>query len=145
MSVHVSPSPGRRGRRGISSLEVIVSLTLLASTLAVSTPLIVAHGRLLKSQRNHRLALEELSNHIERLSALPPEALPAAMERIVPSPLAGQRLPGATLRGQLADSDLGQRLTLEIWWDEPNRQAAPLRLTAWVAAKPETPNRNEEE
>ena len=124
--------PRRRQRGGLSSLEVIVSLTLLGSVLALSTPLIVAHGRLLKAQRNYRLALDELSNQFDRMSALPAADLPRAMDEIAPSALAAERLPGAVLRGQLAETDLGRRLTLEIWWEEPNRQAAPVRMTAWV-------------
>jgi hypothetical protein len=144
MSAKLRPLPQGRDRRGISSLEVLVALTLLASVLALSTPLIVAHGRLLKAQRNYRLALDELTNQLDRLSALPAGDLAPAIENLAPSVLAAQRLPGATLRGQLAETDIGQRLTLEIWWDEPNRQAAPLRMTAWVVSHADPPNRNEE-
>jgi hypothetical protein len=126
------PPTRRRQQGGLSSLEVIVSLTLLGSVLALSTPLIVAHGRLLKAQRNYRLALDELSNQIDRMSALPTANLPRAIDEIAPSALAAERLPGAVLRGRLAEAELGWRLTLEIWWEEPNRQAAPVRMTAWV-------------
>lgn len=121
--------------RGTSVLEVLVALTLLSSVLTFSTPLLVAHGKLLKAQRNHGLALNELSNQIERLSVLPAAELPPAIEKLAPSALAAERLPGATLRGKLADSEHGQRLTLEIWWDEPNRREAPLRLTTWIAPR----------
>jgi hypothetical protein len=131
-------------RRGTSSLEVLVALTLIGSVLALSAPLIVAHGRLLKAQRNYRLALDELSNQLERVSALPAADLPPAIEKLAPSPLAALRLPGATLRGQLADSEFGQRLTIEISWDEPNRLAAPLRMTAWIVPPSNAPNRTEE-
>jgi hypothetical protein len=137
------PLPARR-RCGISSLEVLVSLTLLTSVLALATPLIVAHGRLLKQQRYYRLALDELSNQHERLSTLPAEELSAAIEALTPSPLATERLPGAALRGELADARFGRRLTLEIWWDEPNRDAAPVRLTAWFASAAGNANREEE-
>jgi hypothetical protein len=133
-----------RNGRGTSVLEVLVALTLLSSVLAFSTPLIVAHGKLLKLQRNHGLALDELSNQIERLSVLPAAELPPAIEKLAPSALAAERLPGVTLRGQLADSTHGQRLTLEIWWDEPNRREAPLRLTTWVAPKSDSLDQNEE-
>lgn len=135
---------GSFGRRGTSSLEVLVALTLLASVLTLSTPLIVAHGKLLKAQRNHRLALDELSNQIERMSLLPAEELPPAIEKLAPSPLAAETLPGATLRGKLAESKHGQRLTLEIWWNEPNRREAPLRLTAWIAPSIGPSSGNEE-
>jgi hypothetical protein len=144
MSTKLQPPPRRRPREGLSSLEVIVSLTLLGSVLALSTPLIVAHGRLLKTQRNYRLALDELSNQIDRMSVLPLTDLPGAIDEIAPSALAAERLPGAALRGQLAETDFGRRLTLEIWWDEPNRQAAPLRMTAWVMPQTGPSNRTQE-
>jgi hypothetical protein len=137
-------SSASRDRRGFSSLEAIVAFTLLGSVLALSTPALVAHGRLLKSQRNYRLALDELANQLERASLLPAEELPAALEKLAPSPLAAERLPGATLRGTLAESQWGQRLTLEMWWNEPNRRAAPLRMTAWVVSPAARQNRNEE-
>jgi hypothetical protein len=128
----------------VSSLEALVAFTLLCSVLAMATPLVVAHGRLLKAQRNARLALDELSNHLERLSTLPAADLPAELESLRPSPLVAEKLPGARVRGQLANSQLGQRLTLEIWWDEPNRQAAPLRLTGWVVSPVASPSASEE-
>jgi hypothetical protein len=131
----------RRGRRGVTSIETVVAFALLASVTVVSTQLYIAHGRLLKSQRNYRLALDELSNQLESLGALPPEELSPAVEQLAVSPAALERLPGAELRGEVSNSELGQRVTLEIWWDEPNRQAAPVRLTAWAAP---TENASEE-
>jgi len=75
----------RQQARGTSALEVIVAFTLLSSVLAFSTPLVVRHGRLLTSQRDYRLALDELSNELERLTALSNEQLPAAVEQLTPS------------------------------------------------------------
>lgn len=120
-------------RRGVTTVETVVAFALLASVTAVSTQLTIAHGRVLKSQRNYRLALDELSNQLERLGALPPEELSPAVEQLAVSPATRERLPGAEIRGEVSTSELGRRLTLEIWWDEPNRQAAPVRLTAWAA------------
>jgi hypothetical protein len=136
MNATIPSLPQDRPRRGLSSLEVLVALSLLGSVLALATPLVVAHGRLLKTQRNYRLALDELSNQHERLSALPAADLPAALAKLAPSTLAGERLPGATLRGKLVDAEFGQRISLEIWWDEPNRQAAPVRMTGWIVRRP---------
>jgi len=134
----------RPDRRGVSSVEAIVAFSIISSVLALSTPLIVAHGRLLKAQRNYRLAMDELVNQFERSSALPEEELPMAIEELAPSPLTAQRLPGAMLHGELHDSPFGKRLTLEIWWDEPNRQAAPLRMTAWIVSSASPENHTED-
>ena len=110
----------------------------------MATPLVVAHGRLLKAQRNYRLALDELSNQIEVLGTLPPGELPEAIEKLTPSLQANERLPGATLRGSLAESKFGQQITLEIWWDEPGRKDAPVRLTGWLVSRATSSTPNEE-
>jgi len=60
------------GRRaGATSLEAMMGLTLLSAVLTFATPLIVRHGRLVTAQRNYRLALDEVSNQLERLRVLP--------------------------------------------------------------------------
>ena len=66
-------------RRAVTSFEVLVAFTLLTSVLGMSVPLVVRHGRLLISARQHRLAVEELSNQLERLTTLPPGELAAAV------------------------------------------------------------------
>lgn len=121
-----------RRRTGFNTLEVVVAFTLLTAVLALSAPLIVAHHRLLQAQRHYRVALAELSNQLERLSLLSVAELPAAVENLRPSEFAEERLPGATLRGELRETDFGRQVTLEVAWDETNRQAAPVRLTTWL-------------
>jgi hypothetical protein len=124
----------RSRRRATTALEIIISFTLLSTALACATPLVVRHTHLLASQRHYRLALDELSNQLERLSASPPAELPAAVEQLAPSEFAAAHLPGAELHGQLADADSGQRLTLKLTWDEPQRREAPLSLSTWIVS-----------
>lgn len=119
--------------RGASSLEVVVAFTLLSSALALAVPLIVAHNRLQIAQRHYRVALAEISNQMERLSLLSAAEMPAAVEKLTASEFASERLPGAKLRGEVSESQLGQRVSLELTWDETNRQAAPVRLTTWLS------------
>lgn len=126
--------PYKLVRRGTTALEVIVSFTLLSSVLAFATPLVVRHTRLLAGQRHYRLALDELSNQLERLAALPATELPAAAREIVPSEFVTTRLPGAKLQAQLIPADPGQRLTLRLTWDEPGRRETPLMLSAWIVS-----------
>ena len=129
-------------RRGISSVEIIVAFTLLSGVLAASASLMVKHGRQLQAQRHYRLGLDELSNQIERISALPGDERQQAVENLEPSEFAVQHLPGAKLNGELQPADVGQRLVLRLTWDEPQRQEAPLTLAAWIfpdtADRPET-------
>lgn len=126
----------RRRRFGTSSLELLVAFTLISGALAMAAPLVVAHGKLLKSQRDYRLALDELSNQLEGLTALPAAEVPQALAQIAPTEFTASKLHDVKLRGQLEATDLGQRVTLELWWDEPNRHAAPVRLAAWLTPQP---------
>jgi hypothetical protein len=122
----------RRFANGTSLLETLVSLTLLTTTMSVFVPMVVRHARLLTAEREYRLALDELSNQLERLTALPPADLPAEMGRLSPSEYAAAHLHGVKLTGELLPAEFGQRLTLRIVWDEPQRSAAPLSLAAWI-------------
>jgi hypothetical protein len=128
-------SDGRR-RRGTSTIDVMVALTLLITLMSVATPLVVRHGRLWRSQRDYRLALDELSNQLERLTGLPAAELPAALKQLSPSDFVAQRLPGAKLVGRLEPADVGQRLTLELSWRETGRKKSPVSLAAWIVAPP---------
>ena len=124
-------------RRGTSSIEILMAFTLLSTVLAVATPLIVKQGRLLKEQRDYRLAIDELSNQLERLTGLSSQELSAAVEELRPSEFAAARLPGAELRGEVDPIDVGSRVTLQLWWDQPQRREAPVTLAAWVISPPE--------
>lgn len=137
---HRSTPPGlSRRRTAFNSLEVVVAFALLTAVLGLATPLIVAQQRLAVAQRHYRVALAEISNQLERLSLVSRSDLPGAVKDLQPSEFAEQRLPGATLRGELHETKFGQQVTLEVAWDEPNRPAAPVRLTAWLFPQEGTP------
>ena len=122
---------------GSSSLEAIISFTLLSGALTFATPLVIKHSRLLKAQRNYRLALDEVSNKIERLSVLPADELSSALSQLKPSELIAAKLPGAELRGELDAADVGRRLTLRLSWQE--RQDCPMSvsLATWALPIPQ--------
>ena len=101
-------------RRGMSSMEALIALMLLSSMLSFSLTLIVRHGRLLAAERNYRLALDELSNQLERLTVLPADELTDAVKQLKLSPFAANRLPDANLVGELSTADNGQRVRLQI-------------------------------
>ncbi|MFV2067972.1 MAG: hypothetical protein ACC645_13445 [Pirellulales bacterium] len=119
-------------RLGTMAIEAIVALTLLTTVLSVATPLVVRHGRLLADQRGYRLGLDELSNQLDRLSALPREKLAASLQQLQPSELTARSLPNATLSGQLDAAEIGVRLTLRLSWGDPQRRTPPLTLVTWV-------------
>ena len=117
-------------------IDLMVSLTLLMAAMSVVAPLVVRHGQVLKSQRHYRLALDELTNQLERLAALTPEQLPDAVEQIAPSPFIAERLAGAKIEGELAPEEAGVRILLHMTWDEIGHRREPVTLAAWVFARP---------
>jgi hypothetical protein len=134
-----------RCRRGTGSLDLLVSFTLLVTAISVATPLVVRHGRLLRSQRDYRLALDELSNQIDRLTALPLDELTQAVKQLSPSPFVTERLAGARLSGELQPAESGTRITLALSWNETERVRAPVTLAAWVFAPPPQPGKDSAE
>lgn len=129
-------TPKCPGRRGITTIEVIVAFTLLSTVLSAAVPLVVRHRQLLADHRSYRLALDELSNQLDRLTMLPEDELQAALEELNPSELTARRLPGAKLSADLEAEDLGQRIAIHISWDGTH-QKAPLTLVGWVFPRPQ--------
>src|SRR5690349_8609242 len=99
-SIYRARYSARRHRRAASALEVIVALTLLITVLSMSVSLIVRHGRLLVSQRHYRQALDELSNQMDRVTALPADDVPQTLKQLSPSPFAAARLSAAKLTAE---------------------------------------------
>lgn len=129
-----------RPRFGMSSIEAIVAFTLLSTALTLSLPLIVHHQRLLESARHYRLALDELSNQVDRLTSIPAADVSSELTRLAPSPFLAKNLPGAALTGELQSADIGQRLTLHLTWNDLPRSPTTVALTAWIlpTAEPST-------
>jgi hypothetical protein len=125
---HVS----RQYRAGTSTFDALVAFTLLVTTISVAAPLVVRHGRLLKSQRDYRLALDELSNQIDRVSALSADELPAAMKELVPSAFISERIPSAQLTGDLQPTEIGTRVVLTISWNASQGRKESISLAAWI-------------
>jgi hypothetical protein len=125
-----------RQRLGIGLLDSFVSFTLLVTLISFATPLLVRHAHVLKSHRNYRLALDELSNQLDRLANVPFDRLPMAIDELAPSAFVVQRLAGAKLEGELTSAEVGTRVTLKLSWNEPGRNKHPVSLAAWLMPLP---------
>jgi hypothetical protein len=113
-------------------LEAIVALSLLMSALSVSLPLIFKHGRLLIEQRNYRVALDELANHLDRLTATSAGDLPRALRQLNVSSFTADRLHDAKLTSDLTSADFGRRVTLTLTWKSAQQQK--VTLAGWIFA-----------
>ncbi|RLS34748.1 MAG: hypothetical protein DWH79_03480 [Planctomycetota bacterium] len=131
----LSKRVGPRGRRGVALFELLVAFSLLAVVVSVSAGLVVRHGRLLTSARNQRLAIDELTNQMERLTAFRPDELAAFLAAPIPSPLVRDHLAEVTLGCTIDEPTAGddeRRVVLAIEWNEPGRRGNPLRLAGWL-------------
>jgi hypothetical protein len=128
-----------RARSGASSIEVLVAFTLLSTALSLMLPLVVRHGRLLESCRHYRLALDELSNQLDCLTTLPPAEAKSAVAQLAPSPFIAANLPGAKLMGQLKSADVGDRLTLQLSWDDMPEHPTAVSMAAWILPATQNP------
>jgi hypothetical protein len=126
-------------RRGTGMLDLLISFTLLLTVISASTPLIVRHGRMLKAQREYRLALEEVTNQLDRLTALPFDDLPQAVKQLSPSMFIAERLAHPQLTGELKPAQFGTRITLRLSWHGADHIEAPIALAAWAFPKRSQP------
>lgn len=132
----MNPARPRTARRGITLFELLVAFSILGVIVSASAGLLVRNGRLLLSARNQRIAIDELSNQMERLRSLPLPEPGAFVPGPTPSAFAAARLPGATL-SLVADPPRAgseRRVELAIEWNEPGRRGHPLRLVGWIPA-----------
>ncbi len=118
-------------RRGLCMTELLVAATLLIGAMSFLGPLSVRSGRLRQDARHYQSALEEASNQIEQLTALPDDERSAALTELAPSKEAQAALPNPQLSAETIDDADGLRLVIRIQWDRLG-QAEPLSLMAWI-------------
>lgn len=135
----------RYARRGAGTLEMLVSFALLMTAMSIATPMVVRYFRLTKSQVNYRLALDELTNQMDRLTVLPQAELVEAIRQLAPSGFVRERLANVTLSGELQPMESGTHIMLRIWWDEVDRARAPVKLSGWVFDPSADPERQANE
>lgn len=116
---------------GVTLVELIVAATLVVSGLTVIGKLSVSTGRMWQQTRFEQFALEELSNQLEHLLALPAEQRDVALSQIVPSDLAISRLPDPVITSRLLGDQAGQRIELQISWNRVG-PAKPMSLVGWI-------------
>ena len=134
-----SPSPEYRGggfrmgpkRRGLMITELIVAATLLITALSLVVTLSFRTGKLWQDSRHYKLAVEELTNQLERLTVLDETELDAALAELETSETIQSALPNPRLSGTKLSDENGPRVILEIQWDRIG-QAEPLTLVGWL-------------
>ncbi|MDZ4659201.1 MAG: hypothetical protein SH868_16640 [Bythopirellula sp.] len=112
--------------------ELIVAATLLMTALSLVVTLSFRTGKLWQESRHYKLAVEELTNQLERLTILDETELDAALGELAVSEKMQTALPNPRLSGtKIVDADV-TRVMLEIEWDRVGK-SEPLTLVGWLA------------
>ena len=119
-----------RQRRGATLFELMVTATLVVSGVGLVAPLTVRCGRLWQQTRHHQMALDELTNHMERLITLPSEELEKEADVVSVSDAARALLPDAVMEAKIVRSDNETQLHLSIDWKRVGNPE-PLTLVGW--------------
>jgi hypothetical protein len=122
----------RMSRHGLVMTELLVSALLLMTTLSFLVTLSFRTGRLWQESRHYRLAVDELSNQMQRLTSLNADEIDAELADLQPSTAIQSALPNPQLAGEKLADEHGARVRLKITWDRPGN-ARPISLVAWVA------------
>jgi len=129
----LSKLPKRRG--GFTVTELIVAATLLVVLMSVVGTLTVSSGRLWQDTRHYRLAIDELSNQLDRLTALDDTRLTTAIAELSASPQIRSALPNPVLTAESLADENGTRVVLQLAWDRLGK-SRPVSLVGWTNPLP---------
>ncbi len=122
----------RGQRRGLLMTELIVAAILLITALSLLVSLSFRTGKLWQDTQHYTLAVNELTNQLERLTAFDAAEIDEQLADLWPSESVQLALPNPRLSAAKLVDEFGTRIKLEITWDRPGH-AKPVALTAWVA------------
>ena len=126
-------------RSGFTLTELVVSATLLVTIMGIVAPLTVRSGRLWQDSRHRQLAMDELTNQLERLTALPPQQRQRAIADLVPPPHLRAAMPSAVITAETIRDEEGTRLVLRLIRDGDGpklRSPSPITLVGWLDPLP---------
>lgn len=114
---------------------MVVAATLMVSTMAIVAPLTVRAGRLWQDVRHRQLAIDALSNELERLTSMTEEQRTQEIGQLAPPAHLQDILPSVILNGELLPGPDGTRLILKLNWDRPGNPE-PISLVGWLDSMP---------
>ena len=119
--------------------ELVVAAGLLITALSLLATLSFRSGKLWQDSQHYKLALDELTNQLERLTLLDEATLDEALGNLEVSAAIQATLSDAKLSGSKIVDEFGPRVVLEINWDRLGKPE-PLRLVGWLSeSSEETP------
>ena len=121
----------KRKQRGFTLTELLVAASLLLVILSVVGQLTIRNGRVQQQTRRQHVALNELSNQLDRLTMLAEPRLTEALESLAPSKEAQELLPQPVLTANRLNGEAGNRIELRLTWRRTGKPAA-MTLVGWM-------------
>jgi prepilin-type N-terminal cleavage/methylation domain-containing protein len=121
-------------RRGMTLIELVVAAALLATVLVVCLQLLAATALQRRAANQRQLALQEVENTIERLTAKPWNELTPQTTVQLPAAVRS-RLPGAELKVEVATAPAepsAKRIAVSLRWKDHSGQfTKPVAIVTW--------------
>jgi hypothetical protein len=112
-------------------IEAVVSAGLLLGVMSFAVQMTYRVDGVWRDTAQHRVAIHELSNHLDRLTLLSPEEIVSAIDAIVVSDAASRTLHDAKLDAERIDDELGTRIVVRINWTR-RTPGNPVVLVGWL-------------
>ena len=119
------------GRCGYSVIELMVSMSVLLIGMAGVAKLYFRLDLIWTDVSHHRIAINELSNQLERITLLPMNDVQPALEHLELSPQCKRTLVDASISGNIRQDRIGTSVLLKIQWQREHL-AQTAQLVGWL-------------
>lgn len=131
-------------RSGTTLAELLVAAALLITGLTLISKGAVQTQRIWQATRHHQLALDELANQVDRLTAMKPLERAESLASLQPSESLRAILDNPTLNGEAVSDEDGDRIVLSLHWDRVG-PAIPVTLVGWIPPSPQVATPTEDD
>lgn len=119
-------------RRGTTIAELLVASSLLVTGITLISRGAVQTLRLRQDARHYQLALDEVANQLDPLTAMPTQDRLSALEALQPSEMIQTILPNPKLKAETINDENGERVVIQLEWDRMST-SKPVSLVGWVS------------
>ncbi len=123
--------PIPKPRAGFTMIEAVVSAGLLMVVMSFVVQMTFRIDGVWGDTHHHRIAIQELSNQLDRLTRLSAEEVVIELQQLQPSEAIRETLHEATISGELVKDEFGQRVALQLNWDK-RQPGKPMEMSAWL-------------
>ena len=118
--------------RGLAITELVVAATLLITAISLVVTVSFRTGRVWQDSRHYQLAVEQVHNELERLTAFDASKIDAELTRLTVSDQIQAALPNPHLAGRKISDEFGDRVEVSLSWERLG-SAQTVSLVGWLA------------